>query len=56
MDVKETCILENSWANYSQRIYKGWQIFHPIYSSTQILFLQANRDYFINIYLLVYKI
>lgn len=52
MDVSETCILENSWTNYSQKIYKGWKVFHPIYSSTQTLFPKVSRDYPINIYLL----
>lgn len=52
MDVNETCILENSLTNYSQRIYKGWQIFHLIYSSTQTLFPKVSTDHPINIHLL----
>lgn len=44
MDINETCILENSWANYSQEIYKDWKIFHPIYSSTQVLFPKVSRS------------
>lgn len=51
MDINETCILENSLASYSQEIYKGWKIFYPIYSSTEVLF-QKFTDHPINIYLL----
>lgn len=36
MDVNETCILENSWANYSQGIYKGWKITNLLIHSSLI--------------------
>lgn len=44
MDVNETCILENSGANYSQGIYKGWKNLSPINSSTQVLVPKVSRS------------
>lgn len=36
--VNEACILENSRANYPQRIDKGWEIFSQFIHPPQILF------------------